>query len=170
MEKTSSPGSPRPPARLPSPAKNVSVDKTILPAPPPTRSSEINITFEISTPDNCVLCLADSCNQHGQLRSSYEFPEIHEIPVSTGHPDDKVEANTSSESSAITLQSSFFDESEDATDSSSDEDDEVPEDGPASSDSDSEENENEPEIENTEVQYPRVLRARLNHRVPRGRL
>ena len=169
MEKTSSPGSQRPPFRPPSPAKNASVDETVLPAPPPTRPSEINITYEISTPDNCILCLSDSCNQHGQIRSSYEFLELPEIPVSTGHPDDKSEVNTSGEFPVTALQNSFFDESEDDTDSPSDEDDEIPEDGPASSDSESEENEIEPEIENAEAQYPRVPRGRLNHRVPRGR-
>ena len=161
METTSSPGSQRPPARPPSPEKTASVDEITLPAPPPTRPSEIKISYEISTPDNCVSCLSDSCNQHGQLRSSYEFPELHEIPVPTGNPDDNGEDDTSGEFPATALQSSFFDESEDESESPSDEDDEIPEVGPASSDSEGEENEIEPENENAEAQ---------DHRVPRGRL
>ena len=124
----------------------------------------------MSTPDNCISCFSESCNHHGQLHSSHEFPEPYEIPISTEDPDGKDGANTSGEFPAA-LQSSFFDESESETDSSSDEEDETPEVGPASSASESEENEiDEPEIENAGIQYPRVLRGRLNHRVPRGRL
>ena len=162
METTRSPGTQRSPVRPPTPANTESVlDAITLPAPPSTRHFEINISYEITNPDNCISCLSDSCNQHGQLRSSYEFPELHEIPVPTGNPDDNGEDDTSGEFPVTALQSSFFDESEDESESPSDEDDEIPEVGPASSDSEGEENEIEPENENAEAQ---------DHRVPCGRL
>lgn len=156
----------------------------------------------MSTPDNCISCFSETCNHHGQIHSCLEFPEPYEIPISTEDPDGKAGSNISVEFPAP-LQSSFFDESESANDSSSDEQDETFEDGAASSASDNDgnvidepeienagvqieepagngiaapENENaeiqivEPENANAGVQYPRVLRVRLNHRIPRGGL
>ena len=166
METTSSTGSPRPPARPPSPEKIDSVlDKITLPAPPPTRHFEINISYEITNPDNCVSCLSGSCNQHGQLRESHEFPELHEIPVPKGNSDDDDKDGTSGVVPAPALQSSFFDESEDESESPSDDDDEIPEVGLASSDSEGEENEIEPENENAEA-----LVLATYHLGPCGRL
>ena len=171
MENPGSPGSSRAP-----------VDETVLPAPPVTRSSEIKITYKMSTPDNCMSCFSETCNRHGRIHSCLEFPESYEIPIPTEDPDGKAGSNISVEFPAP-LQSSFFDESESANDSSSDEQDETFEDGAASSASDNAGNAiDEPEIENAGVQieepenanagvqYPRVLRVRLNHRIPRGGL
>ena len=150
MEESSSSGSQR--VTTGTPTKNASVDTTVLPAPPETRSSEIKITYNLSTPDNCMSCFSETCNRHGRIHSCLEFPESYEIPISTEDPDGKAGSNISVEFPAP-LQSSFFDESESSNDSSSDEQNETFEDGAASSASYNDGNAiDEPETENVGIQ------------------
>ena len=175
METTRSTGPQLLPARPPSPENNDPVlDNITLPAPPPTRNSEINISYEIAYPDNCVSCLSGPCNQHGQIRESFELPELHatyeqdiphEVPVLEESSNDDDEDDTSGVFPAAALQSSFFDEEEDESEVPSDDNDEITEVVLASSDSESEEDELEPENETAEAQ---ALAA--YHRGPCGRL
>ena len=107
MENPGSPGSSRAP-----------VDETVLSTPPATHSPEINFTYKLSTPDNCISCFSKTCNDHGQLHSCFNFSDSYEIPISMEDPDGKTGFNISDEFPAP-LQSSFYDESKNEVDNSS---------------------------------------------------
>ena len=179
METTSSTGPQRLPDHPPSPENQIPVfDSITLPAPPPTRHSEISIPYEIVFPENCVSCLYGYCNQHGQIRESfrplelhatYEQDSLHDAPVLDESSDDDDENTTPGVFPPAALQSSFFDEEEDESESPSDDDEETEE--VELADSDSEEEGNElagPENEAAEAQvlaaYQRGPCKRLHQR------
>ena len=77
-----------PPARSSSPAKNDFVQDNIsLPAPPSTRQFEINVSYELSYPDNCILCSYGTCDEHGRLHFELlDSPDFHEFDISDETP------------------------------------------------------------------------------------
>ena len=175
METLLSTGLPRSPTRPPSPVNNgFLLNNITLPAPPPTRQSEITISHEFNFPDSCISCPSGCCTEHGQIHETFEPPELqityeydlfYEAPVpdeildeslfyEAPVPDESLydaddEADNSDMLSLSAPQTSFFDEEESESENPSDDDDETSEAGLVPSDSEGEEDD-EDELEEYE--------------------